>query len=71
MTGYLSIPRLQIRLRALRATQTLAIAIREIERLFDHNDLAERRLSRSAQSHKCIIAHSDDCVVFQKLTESQ
>jgi hypothetical protein len=67
MAGYLSLPRLQIHLHGLRGEQTLAVSAREIERIFGHNDMAERRLSRFAKSHKCIIAHTDNCVVFQKM----
>ena len=67
MSSYLSLPRLQIHLDRLRGTESLTLARRQIERLFGHNDMAERRLSRFAQSHHCIIAHSDNCVVFQKV----
>ena len=64
----LSLPGLQARLDSLHSTQSLTLARRQIERLFGHNDVAERQLSRFAQSHNCIIAHSDDCVVFEKVT---
>lgn len=67
MTGYISIPRLQVHPHGLRGTQTFSVSTREIERLFGHNDMAERRLSRFALAHNCIIAHADDCVVFQKV----
>lgn len=63
----LSLPRLQVHLDNLRGAQSLTLARSQIERLFGHNDVAERRLSRFAQSHKCIVAHSDNCVVFQKV----
>lgn len=67
MSNYLSLPRLEAHLDRLRGMENLTLARRQIERLFGHSDMAERRLGSFARGHRCIIAHSDNCVVFQKV----
>lgn len=68
MTDDLSLPRLQAHLDRMRRDQSLTLARSHVERLF--GDLPESQLDRFAKSHRCIIAHSDNCVVFQKIAPS-
>jgi hypothetical protein len=67
MTDDLSLPRLQAHLDRLNRAQSLTLARSQIERLLGHNDVAAERLTRFAKGHNCIIAHSDNCVVFEKV----
>lgn len=67
MSGYLTLPLLEASLDRLPAARSLALARRQIEALFGHNDVANPRLKRFAKGHNCVIAHADDCVVFHKL----
>lgn len=68
MSDYLSLPRLQQQLDHLHRAQSLTLARSQVERLFGHDDdIASVRLTRFAKGHNCIIAHSNNCVVFEKV----
>jgi hypothetical protein len=66
MNEYLTLPRLQAHLDRLRLAERLTLARSQVERLFGHNDVAVGRLRRFAKGHNCVVAHADNCVVFQK-----
>lgn len=67
MDHELTLPTLQGLLDSLRSAQTLALATRQVDRLFGLDDVGTTRLKRFARGHNCIIAHTDDCVVFHKM----
>lgn len=61
-----TLPRLQSMLDNLSEGQKVTLARKEVDRLFGFNDVGATRVARFAESHDCIIAHADACVVFEK-----
>lgn len=67
MTREFTLPSLQATLDKLQIARSLALANKDIERLFGFDDVGTARMKRFARGHNCIVAHTDGCVVFQKL----
>ena len=70
MEKKITLPGLEASLDCLPAAQSLALANKDIERLFGFNDVALARMKRFASGHNCIVSHADSCVVFQKMPPS-
>lgn len=64
MDNDFTIPSLEAALNRLRVAQTIALASKQVERLFEMNDV---RLESFARAHGCIAVRTDEGVVFHKV----
>lgn len=61
-----TLPSLQSTLNRLSEGQQLTLARKQADRLFGLNDVGAERMARFAGGHNCIVAHANECIVFEK-----
>jgi hypothetical protein len=66
-----TLPTLQSVLDELAEGKQLALARKQVDTLFGLSDVGVARLLRFASGHSCIIAHANDCIVFEKISRGQ